>query len=304
LNEIVAESTHMLRRLISEDVKLDLRLASSVWAVRVDPLQIDQILTNLCVNARDAVSPGGTITVQTVNVKINDLPPGLAAEATHGVSGFVRLSVSDDGHGMEPDVLEHAFEPFYTTKGSGRGTGLGLATVYGIVTQNGGFVDARSQVGVGSVMNAYLPRVEGEVTRDSGAQSRDAVRSQGETVLLVEDEPAILAMAERALKSLGYAVLASGDPEGAIALAEAHRGRIDLLITDVIMPGMNGQDLAVRVKRLRPRAGCLFMSGYTADVISSDGVIPTDTHFIQKPFSVAALAAKVREVLGSGQRLG
>jgi len=300
LNETVSDLLQMLGRMISEDIELEWIPAASLWPLNVDPVQVNQVLTNLCVNARDAISGGGRITIETENVTLDeaycDRRPGCVP------GDYVRLAVSDDGCGIEPEVLEHLFEPFFTTKDVGQGTGLGLAIVYGIVTQNGGFLEAQSGPQKGSVLSVYLPRFGTEVTSIEAPGGQQGIEGKGETVLLVEDEGAILKMAERILLGLGYSVLAAGTPAEALELADAHRNEIQLLITDVVMPGMNGQALAERVRIIQPGVRCLFMSGYAADIISSDGVVGPDVHFIQKPFSVDGLAAKVGEVLaGTGE---
>jgi PAS domain S-box-containing protein len=295
LNSTVEDLLQMLRRLISEDIELEWLPGASLWPLHVDPIQVDQILTNLCVNARDAISGGGRIAIETENVTLGWAYCGLHPGCVPGE--YVRLAVSDDGRGMEADVLEHLFEPFFTTKDVVKGAGLGLATVYGIATQNKGFIDAQSEPGKGSVLSVYLPRFIEAVTSGEAPAEQQAIENEGGTVLLVEDESAILKMAERILRGLGYSVLAAGTPGEALRLAEAHPGDIRLLVTDVVMPGMNGQALAEKIGVIKPGVKCLFMSGYAADVISSEGVIGPDVHFIQKPFTVDGLAAKVSEAL-------
>jgi PAS domain S-box-containing protein len=295
LNSTVEDLLQMLRRLIREDIELDWIPGAALWPLNVDPVQVDQILTNLCVNARDAISDGGRITIGTENVTLDEAYLGHHPGCVPGE--YVKLAVSDDGRGMEADVLEHLFEPFFTTKDVGQGTGLGLATVFGIATQNRGFIDAQSEPQKGSVLSVYLPRFIEAVTSSEASAEREAIEDQGGTVLLVEDESAILKMAERILRGLGYSVLAAATPGEALRLAEAHPGDIRLLVTDVVMPGMNGQALAERIGVIKPGVKCLLMSGYAADVISSEGVIGSDVHFIQKPFTVDGLAAKVSEAL-------
>jgi two-component system cell cycle sensor histidine kinase/response regulator CckA len=295
LNDTVAGMLKMVRRLIGEDVHLQWRPGQSLRPVRIDPTQIDQILANLCVNARDAIANVGTITIETGNKVIlaND------ATASNGMApgDYVWMTVSDDGCGMTPGTLAHVFEPFFTTKDVGKGTGLGLATVYGIVKQNDGFIDLRSELGHGTTVTIYLPRHAGkEVDERTGAKPGIA-RPGRETVLLVEDEVPILEVTRRMLEKHGYRVLTASTPGRALELAREHLGDIDLLITDVVMPEMNGRDLAKSFLSIYPRAKRLFMSGYTADVIAHQGVLDEGVSFISKPFSAKDLAAQVRKVL-------
>ena len=296
LNETVAGALKMLQRLIGEDIDLAWMPGADLPPVRLDPSQIDQILANLCVNARDAIAGVGKITIETGNITLD---PEYCAHHVGFVSGeYVSLSVSDTGCGMDKDTLAHIFEPFFTTKGVGEGTGLGLSTVYGIVKQNYGFINAYSEPGLGTTFTIYLPRhVVGAAgqTRTEGPTS-PLVRGQ-ETILLVEDELAILGVATTMLTNQGYSVLAASTPGEAIRLAREHPGEIHLLLTDVVMPEMNGRDLAKNLLSLYPNLKRLFMSGYTADVIAHRGVLDEGVQFIQKPFSVSALTAKIREVL-------
>jgi CheY-like chemotaxis protein len=210
---------------------------------------------------------------------------------------YVQLEISDNGCGMSGEVLEHLFEPFYTTKETGRGTGLGLSTVYGIVTQNEGAVRVKSELGTGTEFFIYLPSVEPEYQIKAAAETKNVWQGLGETVLLVEDEPAILNLGKTMLKKMGLNVLAAGSPGDAIQIAKDHIGKIELLISDVIMPKMNGRDLASRIAVMFPDIKCLFMSGYTADVIAHRGVLDEGVNFLQKPFSLQDLSAKVRELL-------
>jgi PAS domain S-box-containing protein len=295
LNATVEGILKILRRLIGENIVLTWAPGAGLWAVKVDPTQLDQILANLCVNARDAIHDSGTVNIRTANSAFTEAE----CAATPGLvpGEYVRLSVSDNGCGMTPETKAHLFEPFYTTKGVGKGTGLGLATVYGIVQQNQGFIQVESQTGEGTAFNIYLPRYTEQSATDGQELPREAPRSRGETVLLVEDEPAILSVALQILRRLGYHVLAAGTPAEAMRLAETHAGKIHLLMTDVVMPEMNGRDLARRVLPRFPAAKCLFTSGYTADVIAHHGVLEEGCHFIEKPFSMETLATKLREVL-------
>ncbi|MBI5016076.1 MAG: PAS domain S-box protein [Deltaproteobacteria bacterium] len=295
LNDTMAGALKMLRPLIGEEIQLNWRPEADVWPVNVDPSQIDQILANLCVNARDAIAGVGKITIETGNVTLDG--DYCVRHAGFVPGEYVRLVVSDDGCGMDKETLTHVFEPFFTTKGVGEGTGLGLATVYGIVKQNNGFINVYSEVGQGTTLVIYLPRHVGKTAQtqtDGGAKPR--LRGQ-ETILLVEDEPAILNVTTEMLETLGYIVVAAGTPGEALSLARERAGEIHLLMTDVVMPEMNGRDLAKNLLSLYPDLRRLFMSGYTANVIAHHGVLDEGVHFIQKPFSLTALAAKVREAL-------
>jgi PAS domain S-box-containing protein len=297
LNETVEGMLHMLRRLIGEDLDLVWLPGAGVWPVKVDPSQIDQILANLCVNARDALAGGGKITIETSQVTFDAAYCAKHAECVPGP--YVLLAVSDDGCGMSRETLAHLFEPFFTTKGLGVGTGLGLATVYGIVKQNNGFIYVYSEPDRGTTFKIYLPRHVGKTEKLQAEGPTDEAGRGYETVLLVEDEPAILNLGRVMLERLGYQVLAAGRPGEAIRLAEEHTGQIHLLMTDVVMPEMNGRDLAKNLLSLYPDLKRLFMSGYTANVIAHHGVLDQGVHFIQKPFSLKELTAKVREALES-----
>jgi CheY-like chemotaxis protein len=295
LNETIEGILKMLRRLIGEDIDLAWRPGAGVWAVKVDPSQIDQILANLCVNARDAIAGIGKITIETKNVTFDD---GYCAGHVGHVPGeYVMLAVSDDGCGIDKETQDRLFEPFFTTKGVGEGTGLGLATVYGVVKQNNGFIDVFSEVDLGTTFNVYLPRHKGKSEQMLKEGSPKPAGRGHETILLVEDEPAILSMTTMMLECQGYTVLAAGTPGEAIRLARACPGEIHLVMTDVVMPEMNGRDLAKNLLALYPNLRRLFMSGYTANVIAHHGVLDAGVNFIQKPFSMQGLAAKLREVL-------
>jgi PAS domain S-box-containing protein len=297
LNDAVEGTLRMLQRLIGEDVRLDWRPTPSRWPIRLDPSQLDQILTNLCVNARDAISDVGSITIATGTRVIDAACGDTPADATPGE--YAWLSVRDDGCGMTPETLAHLFEPFFTTKPVGKGTGLGLATVYGIVRQNHGFVEVASAPGQGTTITVLLPRAPNR----SATLPEEPAAEGGpgrETILLVEDEPAIRKLTEKMLERLGYTVLASGSPGEALAVARTYRGRIHLLLTDVVMPEMNGRDLAARLLERFPNLRRLFMSGYPAEVIAHRGVLEEGVSFLQKPFTLNGLALKVREALGGG----
>jgi CheY-like chemotaxis protein len=295
LNETVEGLLKLLHRLIGENIQLRWVPGAGLGPVKLDPTQVDQVLANLCVNARDAIGGVGKITIATENASFDDT---YCAEHPGFLPGaYVRLVVSDTGCGMDKATQAQIFEPFFTTKDVGEGTGLGLATVYGIVKQNQGFIHVYSEPGKGTSFSIYLPRHAGQALAAQPKSAAKMRRSTGETVLLVEDEPSILAIAQKVLDRLGYTVLAAATPGKALQLAEAHAGKIHLLMTDVVMPEMNGRDLARELLARKPETKCLFMSGYAADVIVHQGVIEKGVQFIQKPFTMADLAAKVRETL-------
>ncbi|MBI5548245.1 MAG: PAS domain-containing protein [Deltaproteobacteria bacterium] len=298
LNMTVDGMLKMLQRLIGEDIHLSWKPDAQLWPVKVDPSQIDQILANLCVNARDAIADVGEITIETGNSTFDAEYCSVHADVVPGE--YVRLAVSDTGTGMDRETLSHLFEPFFTTKGVGEGTGLGLATVYGAVKQNNGFVHVDSEPGRGTTFTIYLPRNSAECRDAEAAVATEPTLRGHETVLVVEDEPAILSLAKRMLGRQGYGVLAAGSPSEALRLAGEYQGAIHLLMTDVVMPGMNGRDLAKSLLVLHPSLKCLFMSGYTANVIAHHGVLGDKVSFIEKPFSMSELAAKVRAALDSG----
>ncbi|MBZ0109201.1 MAG: PAS domain S-box protein [Candidatus Scalindua rubra] len=295
LNQAVEKMLRMLRRLIGENINLGWRTAANLWPVKIDPGQIDQILANLCINARDAITDTGKITIEMGNAAFDKT---YCAHHAGFIAGeYVLLSVSDDGNGIDKEILEQIFEPFFTSKGVGKGTGLGLSTVYGIVKQNNGFINVYSEPGEGTTIKIYLPRHERQTGVTRRKRKVKIPRSRGETVLIVEDEPALLTLYKTILEELGYQVFAAETPSKAIRLANEHAGEIQLLITDVVMPEMNGRDLAERLHSLYPNINNLFMSGYTADVIAHRGVLDENVKFIQKPFSMADFAIKVREAM-------
>ncbi|MDP3478591.1 MAG: PocR ligand-binding domain-containing protein [Desulfoprunum sp.] len=295
LNETVEGLFKMLRRLIGEDIDLVWQPGTGLWQVKIDPSQVDQILANLTVNARDAIEGVGKITIETQNATLDD---EYCTDHIGFIPGsYVMLSISDDGCGMDPEVQEHIFEPFFTTKGVGQGTGLGLATIYGIVKQNGGFIYVYSEPGQGTTLRIYLPKHVGKALTPDRENLAEMEQRGQETILLVEDEPSILHLGKRMLEKLGYRVLAAATPGEALRLAEQNSGEIHLLLTDVVMPEMNGRDLARRLLSLYPDLKRLFMSGYTANVIAHHGVLDEGVHFIQKPFSKTELSVKVREAL-------
>jgi CheY-like chemotaxis protein len=263
--------------------------------VFIDPSQIDQILANLCVNARDAIEDVGRISIET---RMAWFDPEFCEKNPDYLSGnFVMLAISDNGCGMDSETRTRIFEPFYTTKSMGQGTGLGLAMVYGIMKQNNGFITVYSEPDKGTTFRLYLPAQTSEVTKDVGRTSSSPPVRGDETILLVEDEPAILKMTAMMLKDLGYTVLTASDPFDAIQSAKKHGHSISLLITDVVMPDMNGRDLADTIRTFHPGLKCLYTSGYTADIIAHHGVLDTGIHFIQKPFSKKNLSDKIRTAI-------
>ncbi|SHL49013.1 PAS domain S-box-containing protein [Desulfatibacillum alkenivorans DSM 16219] len=295
LNETVENMLKMLRNLIGEDIDLAWMPGEEMWPIRIDPSQVDQILANLCINARDAIAGVGKITIETENVVFDEefclVNPGFVP------GEYVMLAVSDDGSGMDPETMDNVFEPFFTTKELGKGTGLGLSTVYGVVKQNEGFIKVYSEREKGSTFKIYLPRHRAKEEKKPVAAPAISAKRGHETILLVEDEHSILKMAATMLKNLGYQVLAASTPGEAINLAREHAGEIHLVMTDVVMPEMNGRDLAKNLMSLYPDMKRLFMSGYTANVIAHHGVLDEGVHFIQKPFSMKTLGEKVREAL-------
>jgi signal transduction histidine kinase len=295
ISQAVKSMLTMLQRLIGEDIELVWHPGEPVWPIKIDPSQVDQILANLCVNARDAISGVGKVIIETSNIEIDEDFCALNRGFIPGQ--FVQLAMSDNGIGMDETTMSKIFEPFFSTKTIGRGTGLGLATVYGIVKQNNGFISVYSEKGRGSTLKIYLPRIVGEVVEGVFWPGTEMARGNNETVLLVEDEIANLKLVEIMLKNLNYRVFAVNSPMEAIALAENHPEPLDLLLTDVIMPELNGHDLANRLRALFPGLRVLFMSGYTADIIVNRGVLDNNVFLLQKPFTSRELAAKVSEVL-------
>ncbi len=295
LNDTVESMLNMLRRIIGEDIDLVWQPAAHLWPVKMDPSQIDQILANLCINARDAISGVGKLTIETGRKSFDE---EYCSNHVGVIPGdFVLLAVSDNGCGMDKDTLGNVFEPFFTTKDVGKGTGLGLATIYGIVKQNNGFINVYSESGQGSTFKIYLPRLVADEDTDKAVPEKKAAAGGTETILLVEDETTILRMTRMMLERKGYSVLSAASPSEAVKKATNHSGSIDLLMSDVVMPEMNGRDLAAQIIELCPGIRLLFMSGYTADVIAHHGVLDDGVAFIQKPFSMADMTVKVRELL-------
>ncbi len=293
LNKSVSGMFNMLKRLIGEDVLLEWKPGLDLKKIKMDPSQIDQILANLCVNARDAITQDGIITIETDNVELDER----FCQTQTGIcpGEYVMLSVKDNGRGMNREVLSHLFEPFFTTKTLGKGTGLGLATVYGIMKQNNGVINVSSESGSGTVFKLFFPCFTGEPDKIQTIIDTNIPKGFGETILLVEDELYVLRLAQKMLVSLGYHVLAANSPGEAMKLAEIHSKEIRLLLTDAVMPGMNGRELAKRVQKIKSDIPCLFISGYTADEIAPQGILDEGMNFIQKPFSMQLLGVKVRE---------
>jgi len=298
LNEVVAENLKMLTRMIGEDIDLVMVPGPGLGAVRADPGQIDQVIMNLAVNARDAMPQGGKLTIETANVTLDENFARTHTPLTPG--DYVMLAISDIGVGMDNETQSRIFEPFFTTKGA-KGTGLGLSTVYGIVKQSGGFIFVDSQPQRGTAFRAYFPRVDG---REEAAAAQDSLglpradRGQ-ETILLVEDEANLRRLACQYLETQGYKILEAEDGAAALQIVDGHRGAIDLLLTDVIMPGMNGREMAARIGKLLPNVRVLYMSGYTENAVGHDGTLDAGINLLQKPFSLPALKDRVREVLDS-----
>ncbi len=301
LNDTIGCMLKMLQRLIGEDIDLRWHPDADLGSVEMDPAQVDQVLANLAVNARDAIGGVGTLTIETHNVEIDAHYADRHAEVDPG--RYVMLAVSDDGSGMDAETLDNIFEPFFTTKSATEGTGLGLATVYGIAKQNRGFVHVYSEPGQGTTFRIYLPRCDRRAEAAPATPEISELPRGTETVLVVEDEASLLGLCEQVLRRLGYAVLAERLPEDALAAAAAHDGPLHLLLTDVVMPQLSGRDLWDRLRAERSDLKCLFMSGYTANAIAHRGVLDAGLHFVQKPFSVLDLAVKVRRVLDASEEV-
>jgi PAS domain S-box-containing protein len=297
LDRVVSGLEGMLGRLIGEDVVLALFLAPDTGCVRADPGQLEQVLVNLAVNARDAMPGGGRLSIETANVELD--PEYTARRPSMEPGPHVMLSVSDTGCGMDAETQARLFEPFFTTKERGKGTGLGLSTVYGIVKQSGGDIWVYSEPGKGTTFKVYLRREPEDTEKPAQAPAQASSRSGNETILVVEDEDAVRELARRALSAAGYRVQVARDADEAIELCRGGRLSVDLLLTDVVMPGMDGRQLAERLARDLPEMAVLYTSGYTDNAIVHHGVLDPDTSFIPKPFSIADLTRRVREVLDS-----
>jgi hypothetical protein len=298
LNAVIADIAQMLKRVVGEDLDLNVLNATGLWTVKADHGQIEQVLMNLVVNARDAMPTGGKLTIETANVELDSTH----AASDVGVAGpgrYVRLSVSDTGSGIDPRTRERIFEPFFTTKEKGKGTGLGLSTVFGIVRQSGGNISVSSHPGEGTTFNVYLPQAGPDCTAAIDAAVETYAEGGSETILLVEDDEAVRLLARRVLEGRGYLVLDAQSAGDALLLCERHKGTIDVLLTDVVMPRMSGRELAERLRPLRPNMKVVYMSGYTDDAVIHHGVRNSEVAFLQKPITPHTLARKLREVIES-----
>ncbi len=297
LNAIVLGLDKLLGRLMGEHIEMVTRCGANVGHVKADPAQVEQVIMNLVVNARDAMPKGGRLTVETVNVELDSTYARDHVSVKPG--SYVMLAVSDSGTGMSPETVAHIFEPFYTTKESGQGTGLGLSTVYGIVKQSGGYIWVYSEPGKGTTFKVYLPRVAAPAGAKAEVVDVQAPGKGSETILLVEDEEAVRELASRILSAKGYSVVAAKSTKEAEQFAEKQGAKIHLLLTDIIMPGTSGRELAQRITARHPRTRVLYMSGYTDNVLAQGGVLEAGLSFLQKPFTPGALVQKVRDVLDS-----
>jgi CheY-like chemotaxis protein len=293
VNAVIGDMERLLRPLIGENIELVTRLSAEVGRTRADAGQLEQVIMNLVVNAKDAMPEGGRITILSsdANVRANFREHRFVQPGR-----YVVISIRDTGHGMDKDTLSRIFEPFFTTKEKGKGTGLGLSTVYGIVKQSGGYVFAESEVGEGTTFYIYLPRVEDQAATVSAAKSPENEKRGSETVLLVEDEDSVRELVRETLLARGYRVLEAENGEAGLRAAEAHTEKIDILVTDVVMPGIGGRELARRLVQMRPGLKVLYLSGYTEDAIVQ-GTPEPGTAFLQKPFTLQRLAGKIREIL-------
>ena len=295
VNALVTQTQKMLQRVIGEDVELILHLGAPVGNIKADPGHVEQAIVNLAVNARDAMPLGGTLTIETSDVVLDE-----NYVRTHmGVKPgeFTMIAVSDTGHGMDAETRRRIFEPFFTTKEKGKGTGLGLATVYGMVKQTGGDIWVYSEPGQGTTFKLYFPRVREAVSDSAEGEAAAARRSGGETILVLEDEKAVRELTVRILQQLGYTILTASSGDEALEISRSHEGAIDVLLTDVVMPNMSGRQLADRLQESRPDAKVLYLSGYTENTVVHHGVLDAGVDFLPKPFSRENLARKLREVL-------
>jgi len=294
LNVLIGESEKLLARLIGEDIKLAFRPGSDLWTVMIDPSQLDQILINLAANARDAMPDGGSLTIETDNIQIDGDYSHFHPDARAG--DYVRIVIGDSGRGMPPEVREHIFEPFFTTKDVGQGTGLGLATVYGIVTQNNGFINVYSEPGEGTMFKIYLPRLLAEVAPATEAPP-PVLESGSGTILLVEDDELLLWVTTEILQEMGYTVIQASTPQEAIAICEKGDVLVDLILTDVVMPEMNGKEMVDVIRGMGSTIKVMFMSGYTADIVAQRGIVEEGMSFIQKPINPGELNEKIKRLL-------
>ncbi len=300
LNEVIADTIKMLQRLISEDIQLTTTLNPKVGRVMVDPGQFSQILMNLAINARDAMPQGGKLTIETANVFLDPVYTRRHVGVLPGA--YVLLAVSDTGSGMSDETKQHIFEPFFTTKELGLGTGLGLATVYGIVKQSGGNIEVYSEEKIGTTFKIYLPRVADEIDATIISDTSVKMSAGTETILLVEDEELVRNLSKEILETCGYTVIAARNGFEALELCDDGNCNFDLLMTDVIMPQMGGRELAEKLTKRLPKIPVLFTSGYTDDAVVRHGTIEINTNFIQKPFTPEALATKIRGILDNSYK--
>jgi PAS domain S-box-containing protein len=295
LNSVVADMTHLLRRVLGETIRLEMKLAEATPWIRADPGQMEQLILNLAINARDAMGQGGTLGIQTSNVTFAE--PKTLSSGHLPAGSYALLSISDSGCGMTPEVLSHLFEPFFTTKGLGKGTGLGLSNVYGVVKQTGGDISVTTTVGWGTTFHIYLPRFEAQTVVEEPPPLAPVQGGGCETILLVEDEELVRMMLVEVLKSAGYNVREACHGAEALAVADQFEGLIHLLVTDLTMPGFSGLELAQRLGQKRPEMSILFMSGYTDQEAAQWGKLSQPVEFLQKPFHPDALLAKARGIL-------
>jgi two-component system, cell cycle sensor histidine kinase and response regulator CckA len=301
LNAVIESMEKMLERVIGEHIRIQTRKAHDLGHVRADPGQIEQAILNLVVNARDAMPSGGTLAITTEAVEIDGLPTRMSFPMLPGAYSVV--AISDTGGGISANDKARLFEPFFTTKEQGKGTGLGLSTTYGIVKQSGGYIWCDSEPGRGSTFRIFLPRVEQPLPAADPEPAPQKSRPNNEKILLVEDEPEVRRLVEKVLGLQGYDVVAAGTPAEALEIERGLDQELDLLITDIVMPGMSGRELARRLAPLRPRMKILFVSGYTDDAVVQEGALEPGTDFLQKPFSPAALGRKIREILDARRGL-
>jgi signal transduction histidine kinase/CheY-like chemotaxis protein len=296
LNDIIQNIERMLCRLIGEDIEFRAALDAALGNIKADPGQLEQVIMNLGVNARDAMPRGGKITITTANVTLDET--GLKQAAGSEQGNYVLLAIADTGTGMTPEVKAHLFEPFFTTKAPGKGTGLGLATCFGIVKQSGGLIEVESELGQGTTFRIYFPRVEGAVAQVRDRNPSALVAGGTETVLVVEDETVVRDLAAATLREKGYTVVEAGNGEEGLRMARQHNGKIDLVLTDVVMPVMGGKEMADNLQRTYPKVKILYTSGYSEEVIGHHGLLRPGIEFVQKPYLAVTLARRVREVLG------
>jgi PAS domain S-box-containing protein len=294
LNEVICGMLKMLERTIGENIRLIWRPGKELWPVKVDSSQVSQMLVNLCINSRDSITGTGQITIETGNISFDD--EYCLYHKGFNPGDYTMIVVSDSGCGMDKETMDNLFEPFFTTKGIGHGTGLGLAMVYGIVKQNNGFINVYSEIGKGSVFKIFLPRIAGHLPQQSIVE-QEAITGH-ETILLVEDEESILKATTRMLEHLGYTVLPVSNPVAALGIYKSNQEKIDMLMTDVVMPEMSGRKLAEKLREINPNIKCLYMSGYTDNIIAKHGILEEDDRLITKPFSKNKLSAKLREIFG------